>query len=187
MPCAAKKTLTDPRNNMQFLKKIGNNILKNDNVVFTFIRSSISSQISSWTDMIVSFCMFAWVLHVAWLSTAIGAVCGGIVNCIVGYKFTYHATGVSKRAVAVKFIMVWFGSLVLNSVGTEVLTHLLEKWTWLETIGFKPDGYFAAARLTVSLIVSLAWNFVLQRTFVFRPNRFDSTAIRIVELLKCKR
>ena len=35
--------------------------------------------------------------------------------------------------------------------------------------------------MTVSLIVSLAWNFILQRWFVFSPTRFDSTAIRIVD------
>lgn len=168
---------------MNIFKKLGDNVLKNDNVVFTFIRSSISSQISSWTDMIVSFSMYAWVIPVAWLATAIGAVCGGIVNCIVGYKFTYHAKGVSKRAVAVKFIMVWFGSLLLNSVGTELLFRLFDGWHWLDTLGFTSDGCFAAARLLVSLIVSLAWNFLLQRTFVFRPNRFDPVAIRIVDTL----
>ena len=168
--------------NNTFAKKL----LKSDNVVFTFIRSTISSQISSWVDMAISFAMFAWVLGIPWLSTAIGAFCGGIVNCIVGYKFTYHADGVSKRAVFVKFTMIWMGSLTLNSVGTQLLTRLLEIWQWLETIGFKSDGYFAAARLTVSLIVSLAWNFLLQRTFVFRPNRFDAYAIRICDFFARK-
>lgn len=171
---------------MNFFKDLGNKFMNSDNVVFTFLRSSVSSQISSWTDMIVSFAMFAWVINIAWLATAIGAVCGGIVNCVVGYKFTYHADGVSKRAVFVKFVMVWFGSLVLNSWGTEALTHILERWTWLESIGFRPDGYFAAARLTVSLIVSLAWNFLLQRTFVFRTTSFDPTAIRIFTLFSRK-
>ncbi len=172
---------------MNKIKDIGNKFLKSDHVVFTFIRSSISSQISSWTDMIVSFCMYAWVIGIAWLATAIGAVCGGIVNCIVGYKFTYHASGVSKRAVFVKFVMVWFGSLVLNSLGTEFLTKLLSGWSWLESLGFRPDGYFAAARLTVSLLVSILWNFLLQRAFVFRPTRFDATAIRLFEFFYRKK
>lgn len=165
-------------------KSFAHKLLKSDNVVFTFVRSSISSQISSWTDMAVSFAMFKWVLGIAWLSTAIGAICGGIVNCIIGYKFTYHADGVSKRAVGVKFAMVWLGSLILNSSGTELLTRLLESWTWLESIGFSADGCFAAARLIISLVVSLAWNFVLQRHFVFRPSKFDPYAIRICNIFK---
>lgn len=169
------------------IKQIGNSLLKSDNTFFTFIRASISSQLSSWTDMIVSFCMFAFLFKIAWLATAIGAVCGGIVNCIIGYTFTFHAQGVSKKAVFVKFVMVWFGSLVLNSGGTEALNYLLTKWTWLEQIGFKPDGYFAVARLTVSLVVSLAWNFVLQRRFVFRTNKFDAIAIKIFDLFKLRK
>lgn len=167
---------------MNTQKSFAQKLLKSDNVIFTFIRSSISSQISSWTDMAVSFAMYAWVLGIAWLSTAIGAICGGIVNCIVGYKFTFRADGVSKRAVIIKFAMIWLGSLILNSGGTELLTRILESWKWLESIGFKPDGFFAAARLIISLVVSLAWNFVLQRRFVFRPSKFDPYAIRICNL-----
>lgn len=169
---------------MSSSKSFAQKLLKSDNVVFTFIRSTISSQISSWTDMAVSFVMYDWILHIAWVSTAIGAICGGIVNCIIGYKFTYRADGVSKRAVGVKFALVWLGSLILNSGGTELVTRLLESWTWLKTIGFTSGGCFAAARLFISLVVSLAWNFVLQRHFVFRPSKFDPYAIRICDLFK---
>lgn len=155
--------------------------MKSDGVVFTFLRSTVSSQISSWTDMILSFAFYAWIHLYPWLATALGAFFGGVVNCIIGYKFTFHAQGQNKRAVMLKFFLIWLGSLILNSAGTEGLFRLLRAWTWLENIGFKPDGYFAAARLTVSLIVSLVWNFVLQRAFVFSPTRFDKTAIRIVD------
>lgn len=155
--------------------------LKSDNIFFTFLRSSVSSQISSWVDMGVGFILFAWVNLLPWVAAACGAVAGGIVNCIVGYKFTYHADNVSKRAVTVKFLMVWLGSLILNTWGTDAVYYLLQRWTWLETIGFNPKGYFAAARLGVSLVVSLAWNFLLQRRFVFRPNRFDNVIIRIID------
>ena len=48
-------------------------------------------------------------------------------------------------------------------------------------MGFKPDGFFAAARLLTSLIVSLAWNFNLQRYFVFRNTRFDEKIIALIE------
>lgn len=163
------------------LKNTAKKFLKSDNVLFTFMRSTVSSQICSWTDMLLSFVLYAWVNLFPWLATAIGAVAGGILNCIIGYRFTYHADGVSKKAVLVKFSMVWIGSVVLNSWGTDALFHLLRGWHWLESIGFKPDGFFATARLTVSLVVSLAWNFVLQRRFVYRPNRFDRVAIRLVD------
>lgn len=171
---------------MTFNSKLGRRFLKSNNIAFTFLRSTISSQISSWTDMIMSFVFYAWVNLYPWLATALGAFIGGIVNCIIGYNFTFHATGVAKRAVLVKFFLVWLGSMILNSWGTDFVFRMLQKWTWLETIGFKPDGYFAAARLGVSLVVSLAWNFLLQRTFVFRPTRFDPTAVKIVNFFRLK-
>ena len=166
---------------MSQVKKLGNKFLHSENVVFQFLRSIVSSQAASWIDMGVSFVFFVWLHMMPWLSTLCGAVLGGVTNCIINYKFTFQstATGTTWRAVAVKYILVWVGSVVLNSVGTELLYHVIEGWRWLESIGFTDNGSFAAARLLVSLIVSLAWNFVLQRNFVFRASRFDPMAQRI--------
>lgn len=155
--------------------------------LFTFLRSSISSQIASWIDMAASFIFFAFVfrgldfLYRSNLSVAVGAVCGGIVNCCINYRFTFHAKGQSVKAVAVKYALVWTGSLLLNMYGTSLFGELLSRWKFLIDLGFKPDGIFAASRLTVSLVVSLAWNFVLQRNFVYRPSRFDHFAISFID------
>lgn len=163
------------------LKKVTHQLLHNDNLIYTFIRSGVSSQTSGWTDFAVSFVFFAWVHCTAWLSTALGAVAGGVVNCVLNYRFTFHAEGVDWRAVALKFGLVWLGSFLLNSFGTQALYHLIQDWDWLEEIGFRRDGYFAAARLFVALIVSWAWNFLLQRYFVYRVTRFDPLAIKVVD------
>lgn len=165
------------------MSKIGNQLLHSDDLIATFLRSGVSSQISGWTDMLVSFALYAWVNLAPWLASTLGAVAGGIVNCIINYKFTFHAEGCSKRAIIVKYAMVWLGSVTLNAWGTEALYWLLQHWPWLEEIGFKPDGYFAAARIVVSLAVSWFWNFVLQRYFVYRPTRFDPVAIRMLDAL----
>ncbi|MDE6683234.1 MAG: hypothetical protein K2J87_07395, partial [Muribaculaceae bacterium] len=50
-------------------------------------------------------------------------------------------------------------------------------------MGFRPDGFFAAARLLTSLIVSLVWNFLLQRYFVFRNTSFDRKIVDFLERL----
>ncbi len=161
-------------------------VMKSDSLIFTFLRSVMSSQTASWIDLGIGFMLFAWIGLEPWLSTALGAIAGGIVNCIINYRFTFHARGVSWRAVIIKYMMVWFGSILLNSAGTQLIYSLIDGWHWLETIGFKPDGYYAAARLFVSLMVSWFWNFVLQRYFVYRPTRFDSTAESIMNVLRFK-
>jgi hypothetical protein len=57
----------------------------------------------------------------------------------------------------------------------------MNDWTWLETIGFRPDGYYAVARVVVSLLVSWFWNFAMQRSFVYRTTSFDPYAIRMMD------
>lgn len=169
------------------ISDLGDKFLHNDNIVFTFLRSGVTSQISGLTDLVLSFVFYAWVHLDPWLASTIGAVCGGIVNCLVNYKFTFHATGCPLKAVVVKFALVWLGSVGLNAWGTEWLYHMLQKWTWLETIGFRPDGYFAAARLFVSIMVGWFWNFLLQRYFVYRSSAFDPYAIKFMSIVSFKK
>lgn len=152
-------------------------------IVTTFLRSSISSQIASWIDMGTGFLLFAFCHLAPWLSTAVGAVAGGVVNCCINYRFTFHASSVPVKAVGLKYTMIWIGSLLLNVYGTQIVYQLLEAMTWLQELGFKPNGYYAAARLSVSLIVSIFWNFLMQKNFVYRNTAFDPYAIRIVDAL----
>lgn len=163
------------------IKKVGNNLLHNDSIVYTFLRSIVSSQAASWIDLLSGFLLFAFLHIGSFYATAIGAIAGGIVNCVINYHFTFHASSCSWRAVVVKYALVWVGSLLLNSYGTEALYALLSSWDWLEDLGFRPNGYYAAARLTVSLLVSWFWNFLLQRYFVYRVTRFDPYAISLVK------
>ena len=169
----------------QSLKHLGDTLLKSKSLVPTFLRSAVSSQASGWVDFIVGFVMFYWIFnqHLSWLATGIGVVAGGIVNCIICYKFTFRAENCSWKAVVVKYALVWIGNLILNSGGTEVLYILLKKWHVLEDMGFKAAGYYSTARLVMSLLVSWFWNFILQRNFVYRPSRFDPYAERFMDSL----
>lgn len=163
---------------MGTIRKLGDNMLNSNKFIYTFLRSAASSQTASWVDMLLGFALFAWLGLAPWLSTAIGAVAGGIINCIINYRFTFHAQGCPWRAVAVKYGLVWFGSLLLNTFGTQLAYTALDHWPWLETMGFNQDGCYAAARLGVSLAVSWFWNFVMQRYFVYRPSKFDPYAVK---------
>ena len=163
--------------------------------IFTFLRSSVSSQIASWTDMGIAFVFYAFVFMPldrnplrTFLATAIGLVAGGIVNCIVNYKFTFQAKDCPIKAVAVKYLLIWGGSFVLNLGGTTALDQLLQGLEIHRYVSWiKPDGIFAIARVTVSLVVSLAWNFLMQKTFVYVPTRFDKSAIALVAKITFKK
>ncbi|MDE5726803.1 MAG: GtrA family protein [Duncaniella sp.] len=166
------------------IRRLTGRLVNGADFVPTLLRSTVASQISSWTDMGVSFISFAFLHLAPWLSTAIGAFIGGVVNCIINYRFTFHAQGLSVKAVVVKFSLVWLGSLLLNVFGTQWAYMGLQHLQFLITdLGFKPNGFYAAARLGVSLIVCVLWNFLLQKTFVYRRTDFDPYAVRLVNTL----
>ena len=164
------------------LGKLSDKTMHSDRLFYTFLRSIVSSQCASWVDMGISFAFFAWLHFNPALATAIGALCGGIVNCVINYKFTFHADGVDWRAVIVKYALVWVASALLNTFGTGVVYYIVRDWEWLETIGFKRDGFFAASRLFVSLMVSWFWNFPMQKYFVYSKTKFDDATISIFNL-----
>ena len=160
---------------------ICNKLLNSNSLFYTYLRSIVSSQCAGWTDMLIGFLLFSWFDLTPFVATMIGALCGGIVNCIINYRFTFHAQGVDWRAVIVKYAIVWAGSMFLNAYGTQVIYSLISDWDWLQEIGFKPDGYYAAARVFTSLVVSWFWNFVMQRYFVYRSLWIDRQIVHLME------
>lgn len=156
------------------LAKYKEKILHNDGFFYTLLRSTASSQICGWIDTITAFLVFALLDLSAWLSTAIGAFVGGVFNYLINYKYTFHADGVDWRAAVTKFLFVWTGSLLFNSFGTEIVYHFVREWDWLQEVtAISKDGIFLASRLFVALMVSICWNFLLQRNFVFKVTRLD--------------
>ncbi|MCM1076863.1 MAG: GtrA family protein [Bacteroides sp.] len=170
-------------------QQLKDKFLHGGGLISTFLRSSVSSQVASWVDLGMSMLFFSVIFvsldpfYRSNLSVAVGAIAGGIVNCCINYRFTFHAVGQSVKAVSVKYFLVWTGSLLLNMYGTTGLAELISRWQWLKDLGFTSDAIFGAARLAASLAVSWGWNFVLQRYFVYRPTNFDKYAIRLVDFI----
>jgi putative flippase GtrA len=89
------------------------------------------------------------------LGTAVGATCGGIANFTVGRLWIFRATHGRTAPQAFRYALVSLGSLLLNTAGEHVLAERFHI-------------QYVAARLAVSVAVSVLWNFPLQRTFVFK-------------------
>lgn len=142
--------------------------------IFMFLRSVMTSQVSSYVDYFIGFVFYAWVGLGSGIATSIGATAGGIVNCLINYKFTFKIRECSYMAIGIKFFLIWLGSMLLNSFGTAGLTHILENSSTLDAMNMADNLRFTIARLTVAIIVSVFWNFLLQRFFVFRSTPFDN-------------
>lgn len=133
-----------------------------------------TSQVSAWVDFLTSFITFAWLSFAAGNAAAAGAIAGGVVNCTLNYRWTFRGSDCPVANVVVKYFMVWAGSLFLNAYGTEILTDICLESSLLNIWGFSEKLRFTIARLTVSFLVSVGWNLLLQRKFVYRYVKFDS-------------
>lgn len=159
--------------------KPGEKLLKSDRLFYVYIRALVSSQATTLADMALGFALFAWCDLSTALATAIGVAFGGILNCILNYSFVFRSRDCDYRAVLVKYAVVWISSVLINTFGTQLLYNTMQTWTWLQDLGFRPDGYFAAARITTAAIVYMFWNFALRRHFVYRRLPIDKYLIAI--------
>ncbi len=133
-----------------------------------------TSQASAWVDYAISFLVYAYISNSAGDAAAAGAIAGGIVNCAINYKWTFRGSQCPVTNVVIKYFMVWAGSLLLNAYGTEYLNEICLNSSLLGLWGASREMRFTIARLTASLFVSVGWNLLLQRTFVYRFVKFDS-------------
>ncbi len=123
--------------------------------IWVFSKAQITAQLATLCDFLVSILLYEvfGMWYVA--ATFIGAVSGGIVNCLLNYRFVFGSDGQKKRYVAFKYLLVWTGSIVLNTLGTFIITEL-------------SGHHFIIAKAIVSVVVALLWNYQMQRFFVYR-------------------
>jgi putative flippase GtrA len=156
-----------------WIKKSVNNI-SGKGGIFMFLRAQLSSQLASLTDFLVTIILAKFFHFFYVYATFTGSVCGGIINCIVNYQWTFKALSVKKRYVVIKYILVWVGSIFLNTAGTYLVTELLRKITWLtSSLGHLFDDVFIVSKIIVSLAVGFGWNYNMQRIFVYRNKNFS--------------
>ncbi len=127
-----------------------------------------SAQMATIADFLVTILLVRLFEVYYVYATLAGAVYGGIVNCVINYKWTFKSTG-KKTNVAVKFILVWVCSIWLNTWGTYALTESLAKIPWVrDTLSQYFGDFFIIPKMAVAVIVALFWNYNMHRFFVYR-------------------
>ncbi len=123
--------------------------------IFTFTKAQTSAIFATVCDYAMRLLIDKGLGCNYLLATALGGVTGAIVNCIVNYNFAFRGNKARKRDVAMRYFLMWVGSIALNTLGTGFFK---------EIVGLK--AYFAM--LLTSFLVAICWNYGLQRSFVFR-------------------
>jgi putative flippase GtrA len=125
--------------------------------MLSFLKANIASVIASLCDYGITM-LAVQVLKMDAVPAGItGTVAGGIINFALGRHWVFDAAHISPRRQAKRYLLVWTGSLLLNAAGMYICT--------------KPVGmYYMTAKIVSSVTVALAWNFPLQKRYVFKRN-----------------
>lgn len=124
---------------------------------YSFAKAQLSAFIGGIVDYLIMI-ICTELIHVHYtISIVIGGLIGATVNFSLNRHWTFIIEGNSRAPLHVqllKFIPVVLGSIVLKSSGTYLFTTLT-----------KLD--YKISRLIVELFVSLGFNYLLQRYWVF--------------------
>lgn len=125
--------------------------------MITFLKANISSLIASFFDYLVTILLVTFFSVDAVLASTTGALCGGILNFMVGRKWVFQS---NKRKVyhqAFRYCIVWAGNLMLTATGMYMLTKLLKV-------------HYVLSKFLVSFPVGVLYNYNLQKRYVFKNN-----------------
>lgn len=149
-------------------------LIQSDKIIHTFIRAQLSSGLSAIVDLGSRLLFFSIILsylpefYRANISVGIGTILGGVFQCVVNYKFTFHAKGHNLYNIALKFFVVWIGNILLNMYGTTLLYEFVNNKDLIVFNTFSKDIVFGITTLFIAISVSLIWNFPMQKFFVYR-------------------
>lgn len=140
---------------------------------WVFAKAQVSSYVSSLVDFLVTILLVKLSGLFYLYATFSGAVAGGVVNCVINYGWVFHADDCKKTHVALKYLFVWGGSILLNTWGTFALTEWLTGMHWVDgVLGRYINDVFILSKMIVAVLVALFWNYQLQRVFVYRNHDF---------------
>lgn len=142
---------------------------------WVFFKAQLSAQVASLVDFLITIFLVKQFGLFYLYATFLGSVVGGIVNCIINYEWVFHAANCKKTHIALKYLVVWGGSILLNTWSTFALTEWLMSMTWVNgLLGYYIDDVFILAKIIVAVLVAFFWNYHLQRVFVYRNHNFKN-------------
>lgn len=141
--------------------------------MWVFTKAQLSAYVASLVDFSVTILLVKLLEFFYLYATFLGSVVGGIVNCVINYGWVFHAEGCKKTHVALKYLFVWGGSILLNTWGTFALTEWLTGMKWVDgLLGYYIGDIFILSKIIVAFLVAFFWNYYLQRVFVYRNLNF---------------
>lgn len=126
--------------------------------MFTFLRANIASLLASGLDYLVTIIAVEFFSVNVVLAGILGTICGGVIHFIVGRHWVFRAGQVQVTIQAKRYLLIWIGNLLLNGTGMYVFTKL--------------GVNYIVTKVVTSILVGWAYNYPLQRWYVFKQDRY---------------
>ena len=125
-----------------------------------FLKAQLSAFLGGLSDLGIYTLCYTFFSVSAPLSNVISGSLGAVLNFTINrfWSFNDRNTPVSQQLW--KFVVVVCGSIGLKTLGIHLLVDIFE---W----------HFLLSKLMVELVVSLGFNFVLQKFWVFKNQQLD--------------
>jgi putative flippase GtrA len=121
----------------------------------TFAKTQIASLVSSLADYWTTITAVELLRFLPVWGSAAGTVVGGLVNFSLGRRWVFGRREEERKVQLMRYALVWSGYLLLTTTGVYLLTTFAEI-------------NYVIAKLAVSLVMAISYNYPLQKHYVFR-------------------
>ena len=124
--------------------------------MWIFFKSQISSLIATCVDFLITI-LLVETLHAHYIAaTVAGAVAGALTNFGINKYWSFESGKENFKRQGFRYMLVWIGSLLLNTSGLYLLMLL-------------PQANYIISKIIVALTVGIGFNYTLQKHYVFQP------------------
>ncbi|PWT77874.1 MAG: GtrA family protein [Bacteroidetes bacterium] len=123
--------------------------------MFTFLKAQAVSLTASCIDFLATI-LIVEVLHDWYLWASItGTLLGGLTYFILGRNWVFGGINKKIGPQLARYFVVWIGYLILNAGFVYLITHYL-------------GSNYVVSKVSVSVIMAISYNYLLQKKFVFK-------------------
>lgn len=123
--------------------------------MLTFAKAQVASFVASFVDYLFTILCVEFLGFWYVVGSCTGTILGGVTNFSLGRHWVFRGGEAERRIQLVRYFLVWLGYLSLATSGVYLLTHIG---------GFN----YIVSKITVTLFLAIAYNYPLQKRFVFR-------------------
>lgn len=121
----------------------------------TFLKANMASLSASFFDYIITLLLVKFLNTDALLGAVLGTVFGGGINFLMGRYWVFKVNSIAIHLQGKRYLLAWIGNLILTILGLYIFIKV-----------FKVQ--YMVAKITTSLVVAIAYNYHIQKRYVFK-------------------